>query len=113
MDPVTIIGGATVAFNALKKGFAIGKDLQDMSGQLTQWASSMSDLAYMEQKNKNPPWWKALNGSSVEAEALEIFTAKKKAEAMRKELKDWISFCLLYTSPSPRDLSTSRMPSSA
>ena len=25
----------------------------------------------------------------------------------------WIKFCLLYTSPSPRDLSTSRMPSSA
>ena len=24
-----------------------------------------------------------------------------------------ITFCLLYTSPSPRDLSTSRMPSSA
>ena len=24
-----------------------------------------------------------------------------------------VSFCLLYTSPSPRDLSTSRMPSSA
>ena len=92
MDPVTIIGGATVAFNALKKGFQVGKDLQDMSGQLTQWASAMSDLSYAEQKNKNPPWWKALNGQSVEAEALEIFTAKKKAEAMRKELKDWISF---------------------
>ena len=26
---------------------------------------------------------------------------------------EWTSFCLLYTSPSPRDLSTSRMPSSA
>ena len=25
----------------------------------------------------------------------------------------FLSFCLLYTSPSPRDLSTSRMPSSA
>ena len=25
----------------------------------------------------------------------------------------WIQGCLLYTSPSPRDLSTSRMPSSA
>ena len=94
MDPVTIIGGATVAFNALKKGFQVGKDLQDMSGQLTQWASAMSDLSYAEQKNKNPPWWKALNGQSVEAEALEIFTAKKKAEAMRKELKDWISFSM-------------------
>ena len=94
MDPVTIIGGATVAFNALKKGFALGKDLQDMSGQLTQWAGCMSDLSYAEQKNKNPPWWKALNGGSVEAEALEIFTAKKKAETMRKELKDWISFSM-------------------
>ena len=34
------------------------------------------------------------------------------------EIKDeykfgWSSYCLLYTSPSPRDLSTSRMPSSA
>ena len=28
-------------------------------------------------------------------------------------LVDYIYFCLLYTSPSPRDLSTSRMPSSA
>ena len=27
--------------------------------------------------------------------------------------KGWIRDCLLYTSPSPRDLSTSRMPSSA
>jgi hypothetical protein len=94
VDPVTIIGGATVAFNALKKGFQVGKDLQDMSGQLTQWAGCMSDLAYAEQKNKNPPWWKALNGGSVEAEALEIFTAKRKAEEMRKELKDWISFSM-------------------
>jgi hypothetical protein len=94
VDPVTIIGGATVAFNALKKGFQVGKDLQDMSGQLTQWAGCMSDLSYAEQKNKNPPWWKALNGGSVEAEALEIFTAKKKAESMRKELKDWISFSM-------------------
>ena len=65
-----------------------------MSGQLTQWASAMSDLSYAEQKNKNPPWWKALNGQSVEAEALEIFTAKKKAESMRQELKDWISFSM-------------------
>jgi len=94
VDPVTIIGGATVAFNALKKGFQVGKDLQAMSGQLTQWAGCMSDLSYAEQKNKNPPWWKALNGGSVEAEALEIFTAKRKAEEMRKELKDWISFSM-------------------
>ena len=93
MDPVTIISGATVAFNALKKGFAIGKDLQDMSSQLTQWAGHMAELGQAEKQVKNPPWWKSLGGS-VEAESLEVFAAKRKAEAMRKELKDYISFTM-------------------
>jgi len=93
VDPVTIISGATVAFNALKKGFAIGKDLQDMSSQLTQWAGHMSDLGQAEKQIKNPPWWKTLGGS-VEAEAIEVFAAKRKAEQMRKELKDYISFTM-------------------
>jgi hypothetical protein len=51
----------------------------------------MSDLSYAEQKNKNPPWWKSMGGS-VEADALEIFTAKRQAASMREELKSWISF---------------------
>ena len=93
MDPVTIIGGATVAFNALKKGFQVGKDLQDMGSQLTKWAGHMSDLGQAEKQVKNPPWWKTLGGST-EAEAMEVFAAKRKAEAMRKELKDYISFTM-------------------
>ena len=93
MDPVTIIGGATVAFNALKKGFAIGKDLQDMSSQLTKWAGHMADLGQAEKQVKNPPWWKSIGGS-VESEAMEVFAAKRKAESMRKELKDYISFTM-------------------
>ena len=93
MDPVTIISGATVAFNALKKGFALGKDLQSMSGQLSKWAGHMSDLGQAEKQVKNPPWWKSLSGS-VEAEAIEVFAAKKKAEQMRQELKDHISWTM-------------------
>ena len=38
---------------------------------------------------------------------------KKNAPAEIQELFSRNEFCLLYTSPSPRDLSTSRMPSSA
>ena len=35
-------------------------------------------------------------------------------EAYQKYIEDgWTSFCLLYTSPSPRDVEESRMPSSA
>ena len=32
---------------------------------------------------------------------------------LQADSEHWVSHCLLYTSPSPRDLSTSRMPSSA
>jgi hypothetical protein len=91
LDPVTIIGGATVAFNAIKKGIAVGKDLQDMHSQLSQWAGAMSDLGQAEKQTNNPPWWKSLSGS-VEAEALEVWNAKRKAEAMREELRQHISF---------------------
>ena len=34
-------------------------------------------------------------------------------ESAKEEITDQSKYCLLYTSPSPRDLSTSRMPSSA
>ena len=39
------------------------------------------------------------------------FYDKDHGERDGSDLKEWV--CLLYTSPSPRDLSTSRMPSSA
>ena len=39
---------------------------------------------------------------------------KRSSDLSISGLDDWKSYdCLLYTSPSPRDLSTSRMPSSA
>lgn len=93
MDPVTIISGATVAFNAIKKGIQVGRDIQDMSGQLSQWAGAMSDLGRAENKAKNPPWWKAIS-NDVEREAMEIFAAKRKAEEMRNELKQYISLSM-------------------
>ena len=35
------------------------------------------------------------------------------AESLPKEVEDSVKSCLLYTSPSPRDIRRSRMPSSA
>ena len=43
----------------------------------------------------------------------EIFFNSVQLVTARIEKKLKINLCLLYTSPSPRDLSTSRMPSSA
>ena len=90
IDPVTAIAGATAAFNMLKKGIAVGKDLQDMGGQLSKWAGAIADLDFAEKQNRKPAWYKTLGGG-VQAEAMEIFAAKQKAANMRAELKDYIS----------------------
>jgi len=90
IDPITAIAGATAAFNALKKGIQVGKDLQDMGGQLSQWASAMSDIDFVDKRNQKPSVFKILGGG-VESEAMEIFAAKKKRDSMRAELKDFIS----------------------
>jgi hypothetical protein len=34
LDPITVIATASAAYNALKKGIEIGRELQDMGGQL-------------------------------------------------------------------------------
>lgn len=90
IDPVTALAGATTAFNMLKKGISVGKDLQDMGGQLSKWAGAIADLDFADKQNRKPAWYKALGGG-VEAQAMEIFAAKQKAANMRAELKDYIS----------------------
>jgi len=62
-----------------------------MGGQLSQWASAISDLEYFERKAEDPPWYKAFSGNA-QAEAMEVFAAKKKIEAQRNELRTYIQF---------------------
>lgn len=90
IDPITAVGVATSAFNAIKHGISVGRDLQDMTGQLSQWGKAFSDFNYAEEKSKNPPWY-SFKGSDEET-ALEIFAQKKKMENMRKEIKAFISW---------------------
>ena len=53
-------------------------------------------------------------GISKLVKVVEIFAKRLQTqETMTAQIADAIEDCLLYTSPSPRDLSTSRMPSSA
>lgn len=90
IDPITAISAASAAFTYLKKGIAVGKDLQDMGGHLSKWAGAIADLDFAEKQNRKPAWYKTLGGG-VQAQAMEIFAAKQKAAAMRQELKDYIS----------------------
>lgn len=92
IDPVTAIAGATAAFNTIKAGFAAGREIESMAGDLGRWMGAVSDIKKAEEYNKKPPLFKKLfQAGSVEEEALQIFMAKKKAEDMREELKAIIS----------------------
>ena len=83
---------ATGAFKGLKAAIGAGKDLQDMTGQLANWGKAFSDFTNLEEREKNPPFWKKTFKGSDEETAIEIFANKKKMEQMRAEIKDHISW---------------------
>jgi len=86
---------ATAAFGAIKKGFAIGRDIESMVSDLSRWMGALSDLDQAEKEAKNPPIFKKLFANkTVEQEAMEAFAAKRKAAAQRDELKQWIGLTL-------------------
>ena len=75
---------ASAAFGVLKKGFAVGRDIESMACDLSRWMGALSDLDMLEKEAKNPPIFKKLfNGKSVEQEAIEAFAAKEKAQQQR------------------------------
>ena len=93
VDPISAVALATGAFNTIKAGFAAGREIESMAGDLSRWMGAVSDIKKADEYNKKPPLFKKIfNAGSVEEEAMQIFMAKKKAEDMRNELKQLISF---------------------
>ena len=93
VDPISAVAMATGAFNTIKAGFAAGREIESMAGDLSRWMGAVSDIKKAEEYNRKPPLFKKLfQAGSVEEEAMQIFMAKKKAEDMRNELKSIISF---------------------
>ena len=92
IDPVSAVAMATAAFNTIKSGFAAGREIESMAGDLGRWMNAVSDIKKAEEYSKKPPLFKKLFAAgSVEEEALQTLMAKKKAEDMRNELKNIIS----------------------
>jgi hypothetical protein len=95
IDPVTVslaVGAASKAFSAIKAGFAAGRDLEQMAGDLTRWMGAVSDVDNAEKQAKNPGVFDKLFGKdSVEATALQAYAAKKKLEEQRYELKIFLN----------------------
>jgi molecular chaperone GrpE (heat shock protein) len=86
MDPITAIAAATTAFNAIKKGFSVGRDVESMSKDLGRWMGAIQDVKEGHKKSKGRIF------GSVEEEALETYAAKKQAEQMEKELRTFVNY---------------------
>ena len=92
IEVAAALSAATTAFNAIKKGFEVGRDIESMSGDLSRWMGAASDINKADEYAKKPPLFKKLFAAgSVEEEAMATFMAKKKAEDMRYQLKQLIS----------------------
>ena len=93
IDPVTALATATSAFSMIKKGFEVGRDVESMGADLGRWMGAVSDLKKAEEYSKKPPLFKKLFASgSVEEEAMAAFMAKKKADDMREQLRQVITY---------------------
>ena len=96
MDPASIglaITAASKAFGAIRAGFMAGREIESMGKDLSRWMGAMSDIDNAEKSAKNAsPLRKLFKGKEIEASAIEAFTAKKKLEAQRQELKSILNF---------------------
>ena len=84
MDPITAITAATAAFNTIKKGFEVGREVESMYGDIGRWMTSVEAVEKEAKSAKS-------RGMSVEEEALEIFAHQKKVKAMEEELRTFIN----------------------
>ena len=85
MDPISAIGVATTAYNAIKKGFQVGKEIEGMSKDLGRWMGAIQQVKDGHNKAKGRSF------GSVEEEALESFAALKQAQQMENELRNFVN----------------------
>ena len=85
MDPISAIAAATTAYNAIKRGFKVGKEIEGMSKDLGRWMGAIQEVKEGHTKAKGRSF------GSVEEEALESFAALKKAQQMENELRNFVN----------------------
>lgn len=88
VDPLTALSVASAAVSQMRTLINAGRDT---SAAMSKFAGAWSDLNEAERRAKNPPWYQSFSGS-MEQRAANAFAAKKKGEALKKELENMIRF---------------------
>mgnify|MGYP003134667324 FL=1 len=88
IDPITAAAAATKAYAGVKAFIEAGKSIEDTFQAVARWQGHASDVLYANkrQQKKRNPLKDVVFSNSVEAEAAQMFAAKKRIETQRKEL---------------------------
>ena len=88
VDPLTAVAAATKAYAGVKAFIEAGKSIEDTFSVVARWQASASDILYasQRQKKRTNPLKQVVFAQSVEAEAAQMFAAKKRIENQRKEI---------------------------
>ena len=103
----------------IKRSFGSFLYLGESSGENIILENLDKDLIELKKITSNVSWkdfdaYEKLKNRLKEERRLLKILEKQAAEKLSEEITNALPYiCLLYTSPSPRDLSSSRMPSSA
>jgi len=93
LDPVTLsaaVSGATAAYNGIKKAIMLGREMEDLGGQLSTWMTAVSDVDNIHKNANNPSTFDRMFNGSIESVAIESFASKKKLEKQREELRNFL-----------------------
>ena len=106
-----LVGGTGLYFKALIDGIVKIPDIPStFRNRIRKKQSKIGQIKFYTELVKLDPLCKKKINKNDTQRSIRAFEVKK---FTNKSLFDWYSDCLLYTSPSPRDLVLSRMPSSA
>ena len=85
---------ASSAYAGIKKAMEMGREAQDVAEFFGRWFEAKEQVNEVQQYANNPSMMaKIFSGKSVEAQALQVTSARYKIQAMEKELREY----LIYT----------------
>jgi hypothetical protein len=93
MDPVTLMGAVSAAFNGLKAAVAVGQEIEGVYRQLSKWADAAGQLQQLINNQKTDTgeqkaglFQKIGFGKSETAEAFDIIIAQQRLREMEAEI---------------------------
>jgi len=88
VDPITALATISAVWGGIKKAVEVGREVQDVFGQLSQWAQAADVLEQAaEQKPKKPPIFKKLSFGDDTKQAFDAYAAKVKMREMEAEIR--------------------------